>query len=102
MRIIEAILFQPVGCLAEFQPEEFNEIAFRLFDRRKRAGRSGSLSYWHLLNVWERADKKLDESERNMVESLEVHAAPRDVCNRHRRGPEGGGGHRHQLHSNDE
>ena len=74
MRIIEGILFEPVGCLAEFQPEEFNEIAVRLFDRKKRAGKSGSLSYWHLLNVWERADKKLDESERKMVESLEVQA----------------------------
>src|SRR6267378_2554508 len=27
MRIIEGILFEPVGCLAEFQPEAFNEIA---------------------------------------------------------------------------
>src|SRR6266436_641659 len=74
MRIIEGILFEPVGCLAEFQPEAFNEIAVRLFDRKKRARKSGSLSYWHLLNVWERADKKLDESERKMVESLEVQA----------------------------
>src|SRR2546425_3574216 len=60
MRIIEAILFEPVGCLAEFPADEFNEAAVRLFGRRKSATRSGSRSYWHLLNLSEAGNNKLD------------------------------------------
>lgn len=70
MQIIEAILFDPVGCLAEFQSEEFNEIAVRLFNRRKKPSKSGSRSYWHLLNLIETGNKRLDKT----VESLEVQA----------------------------
>ena len=51
MRMIEAILFEPVGCLAEFPVDEFNEAAVRLFGRRKSATRSGSRSYWHFHTV---------------------------------------------------
>ncbi len=61
MQIIEAILFEPVGCLAEFPSEEFNEVAVRLFKRRKKASKSGSRSYWHLLNLIQDTDKKVDE-----------------------------------------
>jgi beta-phosphoglucomutase-like phosphatase (HAD superfamily) len=64
---IEAILFEPVGCLAEFPPEPFLEIAARLFDRRKKASKSGSRAYWHLLNL-------MEASGGNVVEALEVQA----------------------------
>ena len=74
MQIIEAILFEPVGCLAEFPAEPFQEIAVRLFRRRKKPSKSGSRSYWHLLNLIEAADKELDESERKTIEDLEVQA----------------------------
>src|SRR5438105_6117390 len=57
MQAIEAILFEPVGCLAEFPAEPFNEIA----GRRKNASRSGSRSYWHLLNLMEASGGKTDE-----------------------------------------
>src|ERR1700752_5111628 len=67
MRVIEGILFEPVGCLAEFPPEPFVEIAARLFDRRKKASKSGSRAYWHLLNLMEASD-------RDMVEALELQA----------------------------
>ena len=70
MQLIDAILFDPVGCLAEFPSEQFNEIAVRFFNRRKKASKSGSRSYWHLLNLIETADKKLDET----VEVLEIQA----------------------------
>lgn len=56
MRVIEAILFEPVGCLAEFPADPFNEIAARLAHRRKSASKSGSRSYWHLLNLMEAAE----------------------------------------------
>src|SRR5579864_1816388 len=74
MQAIEAVLFEPVGCLAEFPSGQFLEIAARLFGRRKTASQSGSRSYWHLLNLMDSANKKLDESERQLVEALEVQA----------------------------
>jgi phosphoglycolate phosphatase-like HAD superfamily hydrolase len=74
MQSIEGILFDPVGCLAEFPSEQFLEIAAHLFGRRKKASQSGSRSYWHLLNLIESANKKLDESERQLIEALEVQA----------------------------
>jgi len=74
MHAIEGILFEPVGCLAEFPAEPFHEIATRLFGGRRKTSKSGSRAYWHLLNLIEAADRKLDPSEREMVESLEVQA----------------------------
>src|SRR5690349_7197222 len=76
MQIIEGILFEPVGCLAEFPSEPFHEIAVRFFDagRRKKPSKSGSRSYWHLLNLMETADRKLDESQSEVVEALEMEA----------------------------
>jgi phosphoglycolate phosphatase-like HAD superfamily hydrolase len=77
MQIIEAILFEPVGCLAEFPAESFHEIAVRFFgkpEQKKKASKSGSRSYWHLLNLMQTTDRRLDESERRIVEALEVQA----------------------------
>jgi phosphoglycolate phosphatase-like HAD superfamily hydrolase len=51
MQPIEGILFEPVGCLAEFPPEPFHEIAVRLYGKRGKPSRSASRSYWHLLNL---------------------------------------------------
>jgi phosphoglycolate phosphatase-like HAD superfamily hydrolase len=74
MQIIEGVLFEPVGCLAEFPPEPFHQIAARLFGRRKKPSASGSRSYWHLLNLMQAANRTLDESQKYMVEGLEVQA----------------------------
>jgi beta-phosphoglucomutase-like phosphatase (HAD superfamily) len=68
MQTIESILFDPVGCLAEFPHEPFDEIASRLFGRRKKRSTSGSRSYWHLLNLMQMSDG-------NTIEDLEVQAA---------------------------
>jgi beta-phosphoglucomutase-like phosphatase (HAD superfamily) len=51
MRTIEAVLFEPVGCLAEFPPEPFHEIAVRLYGKKGKASRSASRIYWHLNNL---------------------------------------------------
>jgi beta-phosphoglucomutase-like phosphatase (HAD superfamily) len=74
MQAIEGVLFEPVGCLAEFPSEQFLEIAAQLFGRRKKASQSGSRSYWHLLNLIQSASRKLDESERQLIEALEIQA----------------------------
>ncbi len=53
MQPIKGILFEPVGCLAEFPAEPFLEIAARLSGRKKQTSKSASRSYWHLLNLME-------------------------------------------------
>jgi phosphoglycolate phosphatase-like HAD superfamily hydrolase len=67
MQTIEGVLFEPVGCLAEFPAEPFLEIAARLSGRKKQTSRSGSRAYWHLLNVMETTGC-------NPVEQLELDA----------------------------
>ena len=74
MQAIEGILFEPVGCLAEFPSDPFLEAAFRLFGRKRKMSQSGSRSYWHLLNLMESTGKKPEGSERQLVEALEVRA----------------------------
>ena len=53
MEPIKAVLFEPVGSLAEFPSEPFLEMAARLSGRKRQASKSGSRSYWHLLNMME-------------------------------------------------
>jgi phosphoglycolate phosphatase-like HAD superfamily hydrolase len=53
MQTIKGILFEPVGCLAEFPSEPFLEIAAQLSGRKRQTSKSGSRAYWHLLNVME-------------------------------------------------
>lgn len=53
MKPVKAILFEPVGCLAEFPAEPFEELAACVFGRKKNPARSGSRSYWHLLSLLE-------------------------------------------------
>jgi beta-phosphoglucomutase-like phosphatase (HAD superfamily) len=53
MQTIKGILFEPVGCLAEFPAEPFLEIAAQLSGRKKQTSKSGSRAYWHLLNLME-------------------------------------------------
>ena len=74
MQVIEGILFEPVGCLAEFPSAPFLEIASRLFGRKKTASQSGSRSYWHLLNLMESAGNTLSQADAQLIEGLEVQA----------------------------
>ena len=62
MQIIEAILLEPVGCLAEFPAQPFSEIAVQCFGRKNKPSKSGSRSYWHLLNLMEAAGNQSDEA----------------------------------------
>lgn len=62
MQIIEAILLEPVGCLAEFSAQPFNEIAAQCFGRKNKPSKSGSRSYWHLLNLMDAAGHALNQS----------------------------------------
>jgi FMN phosphatase YigB (HAD superfamily) len=51
--VIKAILFEPVGCLAEFRPDEFNSAAMDLFGASQDPQASGSQAYWRLLGLME-------------------------------------------------
>ncbi len=51
LKCIEGILLEPVGCLAEFPPEPFHEIATRFLDFKGTLNHTGSASYWHLLTL---------------------------------------------------
>lgn len=77
MRIIKAVLFEPVGCLAEFPAEEFNEIAANLFDVKEGARESGSEAYWRLLDLMEESGNKLTPAETEIAEGLELQAIDR-------------------------
>jgi phosphoglycolate phosphatase-like HAD superfamily hydrolase len=71
MQKISAILFEPVGCLAEFPPEPFNGILTRVFDA-PAAFDSGSEAYWRLLEVMEEAGRELTPAEAAAVQELEL------------------------------
>ena len=74
MQPVEAILFEPVGCLAEFSAEPFHEAAARVFGRKKKPSKSASRCYWHLLNLMEASERKLTQAEIGQIESLELEA----------------------------
>ena len=74
MQTIEALLLEPVGCLAEFPSAPFQEIALRLFGRKRKAGACASHIYWYVLNLIDSARTPLDVEMKRIAESLEVEA----------------------------
>jgi len=74
MQTIEALLLEPVGCLAEFPSAPFHEIAVRLFGRKRKASSSASRIYWHLLNLIDAVETPLDAGKIRVAETLEVEA----------------------------
>lgn len=74
MQTIEALLLEPVGCLAEFPSAPFHEIAVRLFGRKGKASPSASRTYWRLLNLIDAAETPLDTEMKSIAETLEVEA----------------------------
>jgi len=74
MQTIEALLLEPVGCLAEFPSAPFHEIAVRLFGRKRKANSSASQTYWRLLNLIDAAETPFDAEKKSIAETLEVEA----------------------------
>ncbi|MGB6945377.1 MAG: HAD hydrolase-like protein [Bryobacteraceae bacterium] len=77
MQPIKGILFEPVGCLAEFPAEPFLEIAAQLSGRKKQTSKSASRSYWHLLNLMEMAGQTTPQALE--IEAVESAALYEDV-----------------------
>lgn len=73
MQVITAVLFDPVGCLAEFPAVPFNDIAASVF-HTEGAGASGSEAYWQLLTLMEQRGHELTDAQRRMAEALELQA----------------------------
>jgi phosphoglycolate phosphatase-like HAD superfamily hydrolase len=74
MQPIEALLLEPVGCLAEFPSAPFHEISIRLFGRKGKSLASASRTYWRLLNLMDASKTQLDVGKRSLAENLEVEA----------------------------
>jgi phosphoglycolate phosphatase-like HAD superfamily hydrolase len=53
VEFIKAVLFEPVGCLAEFKPDEFDRAATDLFGASPDPSATGSQAYWRLLGLME-------------------------------------------------
>ena len=74
MQPIEALLLEPVGCLAEFPSAPFHEMAVRLFGPKGKSNSSASRSYWRLLNLIDSVKTPLDVEKKSLAETLEVEA----------------------------
>src|SRR5688572_19402919 len=73
MRQITAVLFDPVGTLAEFRAGAFEDMAVRLLGE-PRAAASGSEAYWHVLDLIEASEHPLTADNRRWLEELELKA----------------------------
>jgi len=79
VQAIEAVLFEPVGCLAEFSAEPFLKIIAGLSGGRKKASQSASRCYWHLLNSIESSNPPLDKAEALELQAAETAMPYEDV-----------------------
>jgi phosphoglycolate phosphatase-like HAD superfamily hydrolase len=77
MQLIEAILFEPVGCLAEFPADEFNAIAERVLGRPPTSSKSGSEAYWSVLDLMATGNMPLTALQRAVIQDHELQAVER-------------------------
>ena len=75
MPTIEAVLVEPVGCLAEFGSHHFEEIAVRIFSQPVVPARSGSSEYWRALKLMADDWEGRTRSARIVIERIELQAA---------------------------
>jgi phosphoglycolate phosphatase-like HAD superfamily hydrolase len=74
---IAAVMFEPVGCLAEFQGEEFDTAARTLFGSTTEDAVSGSQAYWRLLCLIEQGGGTVPGANLALLEGLELAAVER-------------------------
>ncbi len=75
MDTIKAVLLEPVGCLAEFRPDEFASATSDLFGTSPDAEASGSQAYWGLLGLMQQGTISAENTAR--LEALELQAVER-------------------------
>jgi beta-phosphoglucomutase-like phosphatase (HAD superfamily) len=71
---IAAVMFEPVGCLAEFRTEEFNLAARELFGSAGDIAGGGSQVYWRLIGLIDQARGGLAAPGLARLEALELAA----------------------------
>ena len=74
MDTIKAILFEPVACLAEFRPDEFNRAAQELDGKADGSAATGSQAYWQLVGLLGRRGDALAGADLARLEALELQA----------------------------
>ena len=79
MQAIEVVLFEPVGCLAEFSAEPFLEMIAELSGGRKKTSASASRCYWHLLNSIESSNPPIEEAEALELQAVQSAVPYEDV-----------------------
>jgi beta-phosphoglucomutase-like phosphatase (HAD superfamily) len=75
--MIQAVLIEPVGCLAEFAPDEFAQIASDVFHRPPTAVVSGSAAYWQVLDAMAATSEWRESPAHTAIERCEINAADR-------------------------
>jgi beta-phosphoglucomutase-like phosphatase (HAD superfamily) len=78
MQAVDAILFDPVGALAEFPAAPFQDVVARVFARspaiEARGSVGGSTAYWELLDLLASCNRPLQAGERAMLDAGELEA----------------------------
>jgi phosphoglycolate phosphatase-like HAD superfamily hydrolase len=69
---IRAVLFEPVGCLAEFRADEFNKASAELFASAADTAASGSQAYWRMLTLLAPRCGAVSKAEWDRLELLEL------------------------------
>ena len=77
MDAIAAVMFEPVGCLAEFRAVEFDAAARDLFGAAAEDAATGSQAYWRLLGLIDRAGGAIASPDLARLEELELAAVER-------------------------
>jgi phosphoglycolate phosphatase-like HAD superfamily hydrolase len=79
MQPIEAILFDPVGSLAEFPSEEFEAIAVHLLGNRPDPVRSASRAYWDVVDALGARGWPPESCDLSLIEQYESQAIERAI-----------------------
>ena len=74
MDTIKAVLFEPVGCLAEFRADEFNQASAELLAATPDAPATGSQAYWRLLGLLAPRYATLSKAEAERLQAFELEA----------------------------
>jgi phosphoglycolate phosphatase-like HAD superfamily hydrolase len=73
---IKAVLFEPVGCLAEFRADEFNTASAELLAATEAAA-TGSQAYWRMLDLLAPRYGTLSKTEWERLQGFELEACDR-------------------------
>jgi len=74
VQTVDAVLFDPVGALAEFPAAPFQAVAARVFARSSAGEVHGSHAYWELLDLLASCDRLLRPGEHATIEAGELEA----------------------------